>query len=125
MTVEEPATAEVSPFIAGRFVPLMPSQPTKEDAVESVALLEAARSDAAMWFVVKLKEKPEPLAIHANWFMTHGKLKPGERVKYAESVAKLRKDGGQGINQEGLQLVDLFRKIGKEEEALLGGAPDL
>lgn len=95
-----------------------------EGTIENITALDTARSGTDIWFQVKLKERMEPFALHANWFFFHKDLKVGDRVSYIESKAKLGKDGGQGIGYEGWLLFDKLRKIG-EPEMLEGGEPAL
>jgi len=96
-----------------------------EGTVESVKPLFRDVSGYPFWWEVKLKERPEPFALHRNWFALFGDLNPGEKVEYEVSKAKLDEDGSQGIDREGRLLFDKLRKIEKEREEWEEVAPEL
>lgn len=83
--------------------------------VESVKPLVKARSGTVIWREVRLKGVEKPFALHMNWFVYYGEtLKPGDKVEYILSKAKLDKDGSQGVDREGWLLFDRLRKVKRE-----------
>ncbi|MFQ6077115.1 MAG: hypothetical protein ACE5Z5_13460 [Candidatus Bathyarchaeia archaeon] len=87
-----------------------------EAEVEQVSPLWKAQDGTTVWWTVKLKGQEALFALHNNWFALFGTLKPGDKVRYEVSKAKLGKDVSQGVDQEGLLL---FKKLRRVEE---GGA---
>lgn len=76
-----------------------------EGIVESVEPLWKDDEGRAAFFKVTLKDKPEPFALHQNWFAAFGDLNPGDHVIYEPSEAKLAEYG-----------YVLFNKLIKVEE---------
>ena len=75
-----------------------------EGEVERVLPLFKTQDGTTFSWAVKLKGREAVFAIHQNWFALYGSLKPGDRVRYVVSKAKLGED----------LLFDKLRKVEKE-----------
>lgn len=82
-----------------------------EAEVEQVSPLREVQDRTIVWWTVKLKGREELFALHNNWFALFDTLKPGDKVRYTVSRAKL------GVGQEGLLLFYKLRRV-EERRAL-------
>jgi hypothetical protein len=96
--------------------------PSYEGVVEVLEPLGTAIDGTVAWYRLRIKDAPEEFALHRNWIVRHGDLKPGDRILYEASKARLPGDGNDG---RGWILFERLRRIGEPETSGLEANPGL